>query len=116
VRALDAIEVPAPPAAAERYTHKIKSWPTNFRAAVTGRKRFEIRRDDRPRPYQSGDAVLLLEFDPGTDEEGPRGYTGRQAMFFIGWVERSAALPAGWCGFELISPEDLNRVSLAVRL
>ncbi len=94
-------------------SHQLKSWPENFRAVLSGRKRFEIRRDDRTPAFQPGDVVLLHEFaPPGSDLEG--GYTGRKALFFIGYVERSPALPDGWCGFELVSSEDLNRVSLAI--
>jgi len=94
-------------------THELKSWPAHFGAALTGRKRFEIRRDDRTPGFQAGDVVVLLEYDP--HEEEPRRFTGRRAMFFIGYVERSACLPPGWCGFDLVSPEDLNRVALALR-
>jgi hypothetical protein len=109
---------PAPAIARPRQpkTHRLKSWPDNFRAVLTGRKRFEIRRDDRD--IQPGDRVLLDEFEPFDVEGGqvgpPRGYTGRQALYFVGYVERSPAIPAGWCGFDLISPEDLNRVELAI--
>ena len=100
---------------ADGTTHALKSWPENFRAVLSGRKRFEIRKDDRPNPFQPGDVVLLREFDPeGAAGVDGGGYTGRRAMFFIGYVERSAALPDGWCGFELVSSEDLNRVALAM--
>lgn len=97
-----------------RRTHDLKCWPQSFRAIVTGRKRFEIRRDDRAPSFQSGDQVTLHEYDPGDGQRPPPGFTGRKATFLIGYVSRSAALPAGWCGFELVSLEDANRASLAI--
>jgi hypothetical protein len=105
---------------ARRQQHDLKAWPESFRAVISGRKRFEIRKDDRHPPFQSGDQVTLHEFEPRTAETeamgytGPGGFTGRRATFLIGYVARSAALPPGWCGFELVSLEEANRVGLAV--
>lgn len=98
-----------------RRAHEIKSWPQNFNDALTGRKPFEIRKDDRP--YSTGDTVILCEFDPlpGPDDQGtPRGYTGRRAFFVIGYVERSACIPDGWCGFALLGPEEIQRTAAAI--
>lgn len=97
-------------------THRLKCWPESFSAIAAGRKRFEIRRDDRN--FQPGDVLELLEFDPlpGGDESTPHGFTGNRAMFFVGYVERSAAIPAGWCGLQLVSAAEINRVSLAMGL
>ena len=103
----------------EPHTHNLKCWPESFRAIVSGRKRFEIRKDDRSPRFAPGDIVKLHEFDP-FDDDGDvpsmqaRGFTGRVVMMFVGYVSRSAALPDGWCGFELVSSEDLNRVALAM--
>jgi hypothetical protein len=115
------LERPAAPPQGERppYSHRIKSWPESFRAVVVGKKRFEIRRDDRTPRYEPGDSVLLREFDPVPVAGGELGtrpphFTGRQALYFIGYVDRSEALPPGWCGFELVSSEDLNRVGVAL--
>lgn len=95
--------------------HRVKSWPEQFRAIVTGRKRFEVRRDDRN--YQPGDTIELLEFTPELNQlqlvkaEGvPGRVTGRCWMGVIGYVSRGGPLPTGWCAFDLISVEDLNRV------
>lgn len=102
------------PAATQRapFTHRLKSWPSSFRHILTGRKRFEIRKDDRDPRFQAGDLVELREFDPTSIEVG---YTGRRALYFIGFVERSEAIPPGWCGFDLVSQEDFQRVALALR-
>src|SRR5262245_46655354 len=50
-------------------THELKSWPSQFQAMWTGRKRAEFRRDDRG--YQVGDLLDLREWDPE-----PGRYTG----------------------------------------
>ena len=42
-------------------THDLKTLPEFFQAAASGRKRFEIRRDDRG--FMEGDTLLLREFD-----------------------------------------------------
>lgn len=96
-------------------THNLKCWPESFRAALTGRKTFEVRLADRD--YQSGDVVHLLEYDPEPPLDGrtlSKGFTGRKVMFFIGYVERSTALPAGWCAFQLVSSDEVNRVGPAL--
>lgn len=97
-----------------RNVHELKCWPQSFRAILTGRKRFEVRRDDRRPRFESGDQVTLHEYDPGDGTRPPKGFTGQKATYLIGYVSRSAALPAGWCAFELISPEDAARVGLAI--
>ena len=43
-------------------THELKSWPGQFQALWTGRKRAEFRRDDRH--YEVGDKLDLREYDP----------------------------------------------------
>ena len=48
--------------------HKLKTWPEYFQAVRTGKKNFEIRKNDRD--YQVGDTLILLEYDP------IHGYTG----------------------------------------
>lgn len=95
--------------------HRVKSWPESFRAVVTGRKRFEMRRDDRN--YQPGDTIELQEFMPELNQlqlvksDGVSGrLTGRSWMGVIGYVSRGGPLPAGWCAFDVISVEDMNRV------
>jgi hypothetical protein len=97
-----------------RRNHRIKSWPDSFAAAISGRKPFEVRRDDRSPPYDTGDLVTLQEWRPPSETEADPGYTGRSAAFLIGYVERGPHTPVGWCVFELIAPEVANRIGLAV--
>lgn len=100
------------PGQPRRRAHDLKCWPASFRAILTGRQRHTVRRDDRG--YKSGDQVTLHEYDPGDGAGPPRGFSGQKATYLIGYVSRSEALPAGWCSFELVSPEDANRASLAI--
>lgn len=44
-----------------RVRHELKSWPEFFYSTLNGRKRFELRRDDRPEKLQVGDELLLKE-------------------------------------------------------
>jgi len=74
--------------------HELKSWPAEFAAVAEGRKTFEIRKDDRG--FEPGDIVVLREYLPG------ESMTGRSCgPFRIDYVERSACIPEGWCGFSL---------------
>jgi hypothetical protein len=97
-----------------RRTHRYKSWPAHFEAAISGRKTFEVRADDRAERIETGDIVRLEEFNPIDNGDGPAGYTRRAALFLVGYVARGPALPPGVIGFELIPPELANRIGLAV--
>lgn len=50
--------------------HKLKIQPQYFKEVCTGKKSFEIRKNDRN--FKVGDTLLLQEFFPETQE-----YTGR---------------------------------------
>jgi hypothetical protein len=85
--------------------HELKCWPVEFSAVRSGVKDFEIRRDDRG--FARGDIVVLREYVPANAGQ-PRaaGYTGDSlGPFAIGYVERSACVPEGWCGFRLLRME-----------
>ena len=49
-------------------THYLKTWPEFFQAMKSGKKTFELRKNDRD--YQVGDTLVLQEYDP------INGYTG----------------------------------------
>jgi ASC-1-like (ASCH) protein len=49
--------------------HELKTWPEYFQEVFAGRKTFEVRKNDRD--FKKGDILILLEFDPNTNE-----YTG----------------------------------------
>ena len=50
--------------------HYLKTWPEYFQAVKSGKKTFEIRKNDRD--YQTSDELVLQEFDPEL------GYTGAE--------------------------------------
>lgn len=78
-------------------THELKTWPEHFSAIVEGRKRFELRRDDRG--FAEGDRLLLREWAPEPDR-----YTGRQVTVDVTYILRGPA-------FGL--PENLAVLSIA---
>lgn len=42
--------------------HELKIWPEYFSAVASGKKRFELRKNDRD--FKVGDTLILSEFDP----------------------------------------------------
>ena len=67
----------------EAAIHDLKIWPEHFDAVVSGRKRFEVRVNDRG--YEVGDTLHLREWEP--DEER---YTGAECWQTVAVV---AAIP-----------------------
>lgn len=51
--------------------HALKTWPRFFELVISGRKTFEVRRDDRD--FKPGDTLLLQEW-----EDMQQSYTGRE--------------------------------------
>ena len=56
--------------------HELKCWPAYFSAVADGRKRVELRRNDRA--YAVGDILRLREWDPRTAH-----YTGAWALAHV---------------------------------
>ena len=83
-------EAPAAPASDE-VRHELKTEPGPFAAVLDGRKRFEVRRADRP--FTDGDVLLLREWSP------ERGYTGREVRVRITYRVRPGlyGLPPDLC-------------------
>jgi len=65
-------------------THALKTWPEYFEAISSGFKTFEVRKDDRK--FNSGDVVLLQEYDNKTEE-----YTGAEWTGEITYIMRDPA-------------------------
>ena len=61
--------------------HKLKTWPKHFDAIVLGRKRFELRRNDRD--FHVDDPLRLEEWNPETSD-----YTGRVAHATVEYILR----------------------------
>jgi len=53
--------------------HHLKSWPASFDAIWSGRRRFDVRRDDRS--YLVGDVLVLQEWDEKSER-----HTGREVV------------------------------------
>jgi hypothetical protein len=68
----------APPLARERI-HELKSWPEFFNAILEGRKRHELRRNDRD--FCVGDVLRLREF-----HNSQQTYTGRETRVRITYI------------------------------
>src|SRR6478609_975834 len=81
-------------------THELKSWPGQFEAMWTGRKRAEFRRDDRG--YQVGDLLELCEWDPSR-----RRYTGFRLTERVTHLLRGPELEVP-AGFVVLSLEVLG--------
>lgn len=57
--------------------HTLKTWPEHYQAVSSGRKTFEVRRDDRG--FKQGDVLLLQEYDPDRDDlPAGKRFTGRE--------------------------------------
>lgn len=61
--------------------HRLKCWPEYFMAIASGKKRFELRRDDRG--FQVGDTLLLEEWNPINGE-----YTGCVEVLTVTYIMR----------------------------
>ena len=66
--------------------HELRSWPPFFQAVVDGRKRFEIRKDDREPRFQVGDCLVLCEWEPSTET-----YSGEQCAVRVTYLSASFA-------------------------
>lgn len=68
--------------------HELKIWPQFYCRVVDGSKTFEIRNNDRS--FQSGDTVILKEWDPrpiSVDDRAPKGFTSNAPLeFTIGYI------------------------------
>ena len=69
-------------------THDLKCYPEPFQALWDGRKRFELRNDDRG--FQVGDWLRLREWDQGKVDQYFAHYTGRVAKAQVTYIARVA--------------------------
>ena len=71
-------------------THELKSWLTFFEAVISGRKLFEVRKNDRD--FREGDVLHMREYDPDT------GYTGRYVRARVTYLMKGPilGLAEGW--------------------
>lgn len=74
-------------------THALKTLSPYYSDVISGKKTFELRKDDRP--FELGDKLLLQEYDP---ENG--GYTGAEETLYIDYILRDCpqyGLMEGYC-------------------
>lgn len=73
-------------------THDIKCWPRYYYKIETGQKTYELRKNDRD--YQTGDLLLIQEFQPDTQQ-----YTGRHHLQQVSHILHGPAfgLKKGYC-------------------
>lgn len=81
-------------------THELKILPAFFDAVLSGRKLFELRRNDRD--FREGDLLLLREFDFVVQE-----YTGATVTKRVGFILDSGihglnALESGYVCMSLL--------------
>lgn len=60
-------------------THELKTWKIFFEEVVSGRKIFEVRKNDRD--FQIGDMLILKEWDSQKQE-----YTGRKIARVVMYI------------------------------
>ena len=82
----------------EEKTHELKIWPEFFQAVVLGKKKHEVRINDRD--YQVGDMLVLKEFNPESN-----AFTGNQHCVDVTYITYGGkwGLPEGMC---IMSIED----------
>ena len=85
---------------AEARTHELKTWPEYFEAIRSGRKRFELRRNDRH--FGEGDMLWLREYHPVTGT-----YTGRELQADITYVLRDPVFGL-LSGYVILSLSDVR--------
>ena len=75
-----------------RQTHELKSWPACFAAVKAGHKPFDVRENDRN--FQVGDALVLREFEPESEQ-----YTGQAVTRWVSYVLEGGAfgVQPNWC-------------------
>lgn len=78
--------------------HELKTWPAFFQAVVSGRKLFEVRKDDRD--YKVGDALHLREWD-----EAAQLYTGRSHRVLVTYILRGFGVSDGYCAMTIVDAD-----------
>ena len=76
--------------------HELKTWPVMFDAVKSGKKRFELRKDDRD--FQAGDHLRLMECDTGMR------YSGQSILVKVQYILRDAeafGLMPGFCAMSI---------------
>ena len=77
--------------------HALKILPGYFEDVISGKKTFEIRKNDRD--YKVGDLLALNEY---TETEEYIGYTGRSCLVKVDYIlDNGAFLPEGFIAMSI---------------
>lgn len=90
-------------------TYRLKTWPVYYSLVVSGKKQFEVRKDDRAQKFALGDILVLEEYDPTS-----QSYTGASATFEVTSVMKGPrfGIEDGYCAMGIAPcPEELQRMS-----
>ncbi len=82
--------------------HKLKTWSEYFPDIVSGKKTFEVRKNDRQ--FNEADALMLKEWDKDKGD-----YTGNVAMVLVTYILEGGqfGIKEGHCvmGIKMMPPE-----------
>ena len=82
--------------------HELRTWPESFQAIVSGKKRYEVRPDDRD--FEVGDLLVLREWDPTT-----KTYSGNAVRAEVTYLTRGQfGVPSGLVVMSISAPRSLT--------
>jgi len=82
-------------------THDLKIWPKNFTEVASGRKKAEVRENDRD--FKVGDQLLLREWSPLTNE-----YTSQSLLVKITHILSLTDFNAVMPGYVVLSIDETS--------
>lgn len=76
--------------------HKLKTVQPFFDQVKEGKKKFELRKNDRD--FKVNDLLILEEFDPDDGDEPGNGYSGKAFVVKVDYIlENYAGVESGYC-------------------
>ena len=78
--------------------HELKTWPVMFDAVKSGKKRFELRKDDRD--FQEGDHLMLCEWNPNARPCRTGHTLTVRVMYVLRDAEKFGLMP-GFCAISI---------------
>lgn len=76
--------------------HKLKTVQPFFTEVKEGKKKFELRKNDRD--FKVGDILILEEYDPEDKDEPSQGYSGKLFAVRVDYIlENYTGVEAGYC-------------------
>jgi len=81
--------------------HELKIAPIYFEAVRSGKKKFEVRKDDRN--YQENDVLCLKEYDNNA-------YTGNEYAVTVTYILRGECCKDGYCIMSIMPDNNINSV------